>query len=310
LFVVAFLAGYRHVLFTLNLTDGSAVRQQAVDPPGSSPSAQQERGALALGSGFVYVPLGGLYGDCGNYHGYVVAVPVGGGGQAAVYRTPTTRESGIWSSMGPTISDSGSVYVATGNGSPASSFDYSNSVLQLSPDLKLQGYFAPSNWRSLDASDTDLGSVGVTLLPAIGVVVSIGKEGVAYILKPANLGGVGGQAAARRVCSGAWGGSAWSGSTVFLPCRDALVAVSVSPTDVSVMWRATQVHMGSPIVSGGVVWAIDVDSATLYALDPDSGAVMYGLGLGSAEHFSTPAATQDYVVTPAGSAVVAVATGP
>jgi outer membrane protein assembly factor BamB len=97
---------------------------------------------------------------------------------------------------------------------------------------------------------------------------------------------------------------------VFLPCRDALVAVSVSPTDVSVMWRATQVHMGSPIVSGGVVWAIDVDSATLYALDPDSGAVMYGLGLGSAEHFSTPAATQGYVVTPAGSAVVAVATGP
>jgi putative pyrroloquinoline-quinone binding quinoprotein len=310
LFVVAFLAGYRHVLFTLNLADGSVVRQQVVDPPGSSPSVQQERGALALGSGFVYVPLGGLYGDCGNYHGYVVAVPVGGGGVAAVYRTPSARESGIWSSMGLTISDTGSVYVATGNGSAASSFDYSNSVLQLSPDLKLQGYFAPSNWRSLDASDTDLGSVGVTLLPAVGVVVSIGKEGVAYILKATNLGGVGGQAAARRVCAGAWGGSAWIGSTVFLPCQDALVAVSVSRTDVSVIWRATQVHMGSPILSGGAVWAIDVDSATLYALDPDSGAVVYGLGLGSAEHFSTPAAAQGYVVTPAGAAVVAVATGP
>jgi len=308
LFVVAFLAGYHHVLFTLSLADGSVVRQQVVDPPGSSPQVEQERGALALGSGFVYVPLGGLYGDCGNYHGYVVAAPVGGGGLAAVYRTPSARESGIWSSMGPTISDTGTVYVATGNGSAASSFDYSNSVLELSPDLKLQGYFAPSNWRSLDASDTDLGSVGVALLPALGVVVSIGKEGVVYVLKAANLGGVGGQAAALRVCTGAWGGTAWSGSTVFLPCRDALVAVSVSPTDVAVMWRAAQVHMGSPIVAGGAVWAIDVDSATLFALDPESGTVLYMLGLGSAEHFSTPAATQGYLVTPAGSSVVAVAT--
>jgi streptogramin lyase len=67
--------------------------------------------------------------------------------------------------------------------------------------------------------------------------------------------------------------------------------------------------MGSPIVAGGAVWAIDVDSATLYALDPASGAVMYSVGLGSAEHFSTPAATQGYVVAPAGAAVVAVATG-
>jgi outer membrane protein assembly factor BamB len=308
LFVVAFLAGYHHVLFTLSLANGAVLRQQGVDPPGSAPQVEQERGALALGSGFVYVPLGGLYGDCGNYHGYVVGVPVGGGANL-VYRTPSARESGIWTSMGPTVSDTGAVYVATGNGSSTSSFDYSNSVLQLSFDLKLQGFFAPSNWRSLDASDIDLGSVGVALLPALGVVVSIGKEGVVYVLRALNLGGVGGQAASRRVCSGAWGGTAWIGSTVFLPCRDALVAVSVSPTDVTVSWRAAQVHMGSPIVAGGAVWAIDVDSATLYALDPASGAVMYSVGLGSAEHFSTPAATQGYVVAPAGAAVVAVATG-
>ena len=307
LFVVAFLAGYHHVLFTLSLTDGSVVRQQAVDPPGSSPAVQQERGALALGSGFVYVPLGGLYGDCGSYHGYVVGIPVGGGTVTA-YRTPSTRESGIWSPMGPTISETGALYVATGNGSAASSFDYSNSVLELSSDLKLRGYFAPSNWRSLDASDTDLGSVGVTLLPALGAVVSIGKEGVVYVLRAANLGEVGGQAAARRVCAAAWGGTAWSGSTVFLPCLDALVAVTISPADASVLWRAGQVHMGSPILAGGAAWAIDVSSATLYALDPSSGAVRFDLGLGSAEHFSTPAATQGYVVAPAGAAVVAVAT--
>jgi outer membrane protein assembly factor BamB len=79
LFVVGFLRGYHHYLFTLSLTDGSVLAQQIVDPVGSTPSVQQERGALAIGSGRVYIPLGGLYGDCGNYHGYVVAVPLGGG---------------------------------------------------------------------------------------------------------------------------------------------------------------------------------------------------------------------------------------
>ena len=308
LYVVAFLAGYHHVLFTLRLADGSVVGQQAVDPVGSLPQVQQERGALTLGSGYVYVPLGGLDGDCGNYHGYVVGVPVGGGPLVA-YRTPSARESGIWSPMGATVADGGTVYVATGNGSSSSSFDYSNSVLQLSPDLKLQGYFAPSNWRALDAGDIDLGSVGVALLSSSGVLVSIGKEGVAYVLKIGGLGGIGGQVAAQHVCAGAFGGSAWNGSTVYLPCTDALVAVTVSASGVHSLWRAVQVHMGSPIVAAGAVWAIDVDTATLFAVDPDSGASLYSLGLGSAVHFSTPAATQGYVVAPAGSTVVAVATG-
>ena len=309
LYVVAFVSGYHHILFTLSLSTGAVVRRQSVDPAGSYSAVQQERGALAVGGGYVYVPIGGLYGDCGQYHGYVVGVPVGGG-TPVVYRTPSARESGIWSSMGPTISDSGTVYVTTGNGSSSSSFDYSNSVVQLSPDLKVQGYFAPSNWRQLDAGDVDLGSVGVALLPSLKVLVSVGKEGVAYVLRASGLGGVGGQAAARRVCAGAWGGTSWTGSMVFLPCSDALTAVNVSPTSIDVAWRATSVHRASAIVAAGAVWAVDENSATLFALDPSSGDVLYSLALGAAEHFSTPAATQGYIVVPAGSAVIAVAVAP
>jgi len=44
LYVVAFLRGFHHVLFTLSLVDGSVVTQQMVDPAGSVPSVQQERG--------------------------------------------------------------------------------------------------------------------------------------------------------------------------------------------------------------------------------------------------------------------------
>jgi outer membrane protein assembly factor BamB len=307
IYVVAFLAGPVHKLFTLDAVDGSVLSQQVVDPPGSNPAVQQERGALSLGSGYVYIPFGGLYGDCGSYHGYVVGVPLAGGANV-VYRTPSARESGIWSPMGATITDSGTVYVTTGNGSETSSFAYSNSVVQLSPDLKMQAFFAPSNWASLDATDTDLGSVGVTVLPDIGRLISIGKEGVVYLLDTSRPGGIGGQIAAQRVCNGAWGGTALLGSTVFLPCADALVAISATPSSFSMAWRFGQARLASPIVAGGAVWAIDVTTTTLYALSPASGAVLYQLRLNGGQHFNTPAATEGYVVVPAGNKIVAVAT--
>lgn len=307
IYVVAFLAGMHHVLFTLDSIDGSVLDQKVIDPPGSNPSAQQERGALAIGTGYVYVPLGGLYGDCGAYHGYVVGVPLAGGG-SAVYRTPTARESGIWNSMGVTIADSGEVYTTTGNGSETSSFAYSNSVLALSPDLKLQAFFAPRNWAALDAGDVDLGSVGVTLLPDAGRLIAIGKEGVAYLLDAARPGAIGGQIGASRVCAGAWGGTAWLGSLVFLPCVDALVALNVSATGYTLAWKAGQARMASPIVAAGAVWAIDVRTSNLYALDPSSGTELYHLPLGGSQHFNTPAATEGYVVAPAGSSVVAIKT--
>ncbi len=309
LYVVAFLHSHHHMLFTLSLTDGSIVSQQDVDPPGSDPTVQQERGALALGAGFVYVPLGGLYGDCGSYHGYVVAVPLSGGG-IVPYTVPSAREAGIWSAPGPTIGPDGSVYVVSGNGASRSTFDYSNSVIQLSPDMRsVRSYFAPANWSALNATDTDLGSVGATVIPPLGVVVAIGKEGVAYLLSIGSLGGIGGQVVSRPVCAGSWGGTAWLRSTVFVPCSDGLYALTVSATSIAVAWHVNHPALGSPIVAAGAVWAIEPSSANLYALDPSSGAVIYTARLGAAQHFSTPAATEGFVVAPAGNSVVAISTG-
>jgi outer membrane protein assembly factor BamB len=308
LYVVAFLAGYHHVLFTLNLADGSVITQRDIDPIGSDPAVEQERGALALGSGYVYVPFGGLAGDCGDYHGYLEAVPVGGG-PVLSYKVPSSREAGIWSPAGETVSASGLVYVVTGNGASRTTFDFSNSVVELSPDLRVQSYFAPTDWRSLNVTDSDLGSVGATLLPSMGVVLAIGKQGVAYLLISDRLGAVGGQVARRAVCSGALGGTAWSGSTVFVPCSDGLVALSLTATSITVKWKAHHPVLGSPILAGGLLWAIEPDSAELYALDPESGTVLYSTNLGSAHHFNTPAATEGFVVAPAGMHVVAISTG-
>jgi outer membrane protein assembly factor BamB len=308
MYVVAFLAGHHHVLFTVSLVDGAVIAQRDVDPPGSDPLVEQERGALALASGFVYVPFGGLLGDCGNYHGYLEAVPLVAG-VVRSYQVPSSREAGIWSPAGETIDASGAVYVVTGNGSSRTTFDYGNAVVRLSSDLQVESYFAPADWSALNAGDTDLGSLGATLLPSVGRVVSIGKQGVAYLLKADQLGGIGGQVARVPVCSGAFGGTAWSGTAVFVPCTDGLVALSVTATSIRVAWRASHPVLGSPILAAGVLWAIEPESAKLFALNPSSGAVLYSTSLGSARHFNTLAATEGFVVAPAGRHVMAFSTG-
>lgn len=310
LYVVAYLRSHHHMLFALRLVDGSVVWQQDVDPAGSNPIVQQQRGALALGSGFVYVTLGGLLGDCGNYHGYVAAVPIAGG-TPLVYRVPSAQGAGIWTAAGPTIDAEGNVYVVTGNavGPSRSTFDYSDTVIELSSDLQqVKSYFAPSNWIALNVNDIDLGSVGPTLIPSLGVVFSVGKEGVAYLLKAGQLGGIGGQVTDRRLCSAAFGGTAWSGTTVFVPCTDGLYAVSVTATSMAVLWHVGRPAMASPIIAAGAVWAIDVSSGVLYALNPANGEQLYSTNLGNVQHFSTPAAIEGFVIAPAARSVVAITT--
>lgn len=304
-YAVAYLRGHHHVLFALSLVDGSVKWQVDVDPPGSTPAVQQLRGALAIGSGNVYVPFGGLFGDCGQYRGYVVAVPLNGG-RSRVYTVPAGRGGSIWSPAGPTIAPDGSVYVVTGN-SFGPGFGYSDSVLQLAPDLgAVRSYFAPSNWEQLNAGDTDLGSVGAALLPALGRVVVIGKEGVAYLLRAGSLGGIGGQVASRRVCGGAYGGTAVVGSTVYVPCVDGLYALAVTSTSIDVMWHAAHPADASPIVAAGALWAVEPGSATLFAVDLASGKTLYSTAVGAATRFGTPAAIEGFVVAPAGKRVVAV----
>lgn len=308
LYVVAYLRSHHHMLFALRLVDGSVVWQQDVDPPGSDPTVQQQRAALALGSGFVYVPFGGLLGDCGNYHGYVDAVRVTGG-PPLVYRVPSARMAGIWTPAGPTVDSEGNVYVVTGNGSGRSAFDYSNAVIELSSDVQqVKSYFAPSNWVALNDSDADLGSVGPTLIPSLGVLMVIGKDGVAYLLKAGLLGGVGGQITSQHVCSSAFGGTAWSGTNVFVPCTDGLYALSVSSTSIGVLWHVRHPAMASPIIAAGAVWAIDASSGVLYALNPSNGEQLFSTSLGKVQHFSTPAAIEGFVVAPAARSVFAVTT--
>jgi outer membrane protein assembly factor BamB len=300
IYAVAFLAPAQHVLFGINLLNGTVRSQRAVDPTGADPTVEQQRGALALANGFVYIPYGGLYGDCGQYHGWVVGVSINGTGAFPQYQVPTHREGGIWSPAGISVSASGNLYVATGNGDSTTTFDYGNSVIELSPQLALLGYFAPTNWAQLNSADTDLGSVAPTLLPN-GNVFEIGKEGVGYLLSASQLGGIGGEIWNGSVCGGAYGGTARVGLSVLLPCTDGLYDVIAGASNFSVSWQSSSFDSGSPIVTGNVVWTVDISSASLLGFNLTTGSPLYSFSLGSVVHFCSPAAAPGSLVVAAGA---------
>jgi outer membrane protein assembly factor BamB len=66
--------------------------------------------------------------------------------------------------------------------------------------------------------------------------------------------------------------------------------------------------MASPIIASGAIWAIDVSSGVLYALNPSNGEPLFSTGLGKVQHFSTPAAIEGFVIAPAARSVVTVTT--
>jgi outer membrane protein assembly factor BamB len=305
LFVVAFLkAGPNHELFALDLATGAIRWHRTVDPPGLSPLVEQQRGALALTGGRVYVAFGGLYGDIGEYKGAVVSASTDGSGELTSYVVPTSRMAGIWNPSGPVVASDGDLWVVTGNSESQGSFDFGNAVVRLSPELSVLDYFAPEDWAALNAGDLDLSSLGPVLLPG-GRVLAIAKTGTAYLLDAAKLGHVGKALATTDIGSSPFGSAAVMGSRVFVPTTKDLVALDVAADGLQVAWKVSG-GTGSPIVAAGHVWSLGYDGK-LKAVDPDNGSVVFTLPLSRpASRFITPSAAGGRLFVADGGKVVAV----
>src|SRR5438067_10800989 len=144
-YAVAETSGYHHVLVGISVRDGSVQVQRDSPTPDGQPRYDQQRPALAIGAGRVYVAFGGLYGDCGPYRGSVVGIPLSGSGPLISYVVPTPREGAVWGTAGPVTGPDGTMYVSVGNGEETStSFDGADSVTALTPGLHRTGIFAPS----------------------------------------------------------------------------------------------------------------------------------------------------------------------
>ncbi len=179
-----------------------------IGPPASDgrrfdPGVQQQRGALTLLHGVLFVPFGGYWGDCGDYHGWIVGIPVSAPARQEAYATPTQRMGGIWATGGSAADGEGNLYAPTGNSDSRGPVDFGNSVIRLAttPALRFSGaardFFTPSNFVALNDTDTDLGSSSPLVLPdqpgtaTPHLVFAAGKQGVGYLINRDSMGGVG-----------------------------------------------------------------------------------------------------------------------
>jgi outer membrane protein assembly factor BamB len=301
-YLVFYRSDFTHVLVALNVSTGAIRWQRPIDPPGSDHKTHQQRAALALSHGRIYVSYGGLYGDCGRYHGWVISAPESGpAGALQSYQVPTQNEGAIWAPPGPAIDAAGNLYVATGNGS-SSSFDYGNAVIRLTPALRATSFFAPPNAGALNTSDSDLGSTGPLLLGRSQRVFIIGKAGVAYLLDATNLGGQSNGIASLDLGAAAFGADAYAGGTIYVPTVAGIYALRAGTNSLTRLWHQSAASQ-SPIVAGPGVWAIGND--TLYQLDPATGDVRYHATIGQSAHFATPSASAGRIFVAANGRILA-----
>ncbi|MGB6617553.1 MAG: PQQ-binding-like beta-propeller repeat protein, partial [Trebonia sp.] len=288
-----------HDLIALDLHTGKVRWRKDIDLPGPTPAAMQQRGALAISGGRVWVSFGAEFGDCSNYKGRVVGVRLDGTGDPVMFDPSTRRQGGIWNPAGPTVDAAGHLYVVSANGSsfPGAAYDHTNSVLELSSSGKLLDSFAPTDWAQNNEGDVGLGSQGVALVGTKWALLG-GKSGPVYVLRQGHLGGIGGQVSATDVCL-PYGGAAVDGSVVYLPCTDGLRAVRVdSAGHLHVLWHASGQIAGSPVVGGGRVWALDQSGGVLHALDPATGQTLQQVPVGETSRFATPAIYGSLVLVP------------
>src|SRR5579884_824091 len=285
-FAVAEVTGPAHILVGVDVTTGKVKVTRSVDTNGMDPAAHQQRGALTLANGNVYIPYGGLDGDCSDYIGRVVASPTNGQGQLLSYHVPTPREGGIWATPGASVDSAGNLYVAVGNGAiTQGQWDYSDSILKLSPTLQLLDAFAPTTWASDNANDSDLGSQGPVLLPG-NFIFADGKSGKGYTLHANALGKIGGQIDVQDVCT-SFGGAASVGTTAFIPCTSGVRQITVdSSGHIHQGWHASSNIFGSPVVGGHTIYSLS--NGTLYALNMNTGQPITSRNVGNTNRFATP----------------------
>jgi hypothetical protein len=318
----------KHKVFALSLDDGSTRPGWPVDVSTLTSGTtsfhsqfQSQRAAPTLVGGTLYVPYGGLNGDCGDYHGWVVAVPIDNPAAPSVFATQAAL-SGIWG-PGGIASDGASIFVTTGNAPGGATWGQQEAVLRLGAGAAFSGraadWFAPSDWQRLDSGDVDLGGSGPILVDVPGatpsaLVVALGKNGVIYLLDRANLGGFGkgdgttgegvasAKVASNAIIQAAAAYTTSQGTYVVLRASGVgcpsgqsgdLVAVKIaagSPPVPSVAWCARQGGSGSPMVTTtdghaeAIVWTLATGGTTrLLAFDGDTGAPVFaGGGAGDA----------------------------
>ena len=330
-------SGPQHLVFGLSLDTGAVLPGFPVDVAKAlagigmrfEPRLQNQRGALGIVDGKLFVPYGGHYGDCGDYRGFVVGIDLEHPSAVSAW-SARAPGGGVWAPGGLAY-DGRSLLVATGNSNGATDWADGDAVIRLGLDLKPavspQDYFAAADWRALDERDLDLG--GSNPLPLnlwapegdARLVLALGKDGKAYLLNRANLGGIGGALAVQPVARG----PIRTSPAAFVTGEGAFVAfegqgsacpkgasgagltmlrIEATPAPkISTAWCAAVNGRGAPIVTldddntNPIVWMVGAEGDNrLHGFRGDTGATVFAGGgpneaMQGLRHFATILAT-------------------
>jgi hypothetical protein len=300
----------KHFIYSLNVDTGATNPRWPVDVNAIArfngviftSLIQNQRAALGLVDGVVYVPYSSHNGDCGKFHGWVVGVPVSNPSSVTAWATGAIG-GGIWG-HGGVASDGTNMFVVTGNTfNTGGHWGGGEAIIRLQRGPIFSGtpsnYWAPINWLSLDNGDTDLGGCGAVLINVAGatpsqLVLALGKDGKAYLLNRNNLGGITAPVASADVANSVRGQSAATYRTnqgtyfVFRSASNAVSAYRITATNpprIIPAWTVSQNGSGSPWVTttdgtnNAIVWVVGAGGdQRLHGYNGDSGAVVYADG--------------------------------
>jgi outer membrane protein assembly factor BamB len=317
--------GYVH---KLAFADGHQVWQTRIT---YDPHREKLAGSLNIADGELLVVTDGYFGDTPTYQGHIVTVDLQTGAITHIWNSlcsniktlinPPSQcsasDSAIWGRPGTVVEpDTGDILIATGNGPFNGRTDWGDSVLELSPTLKLLHNWTPVNQAQLNADDWDLGSTEPALLPFVDgsrLAVQGGKEGLLQLLNLNRLDGTRGPAGPRT------GGqlqdvdapgrsnvdtqpAVWqSGSRTYIFVADD------SGTAAYMLNARHRLHLAwhddeagtSPVLAGGLLYVYDLESGALNVMNPHTGHIYRSLPAAPG-HWNSPIVVGGRIILPVG----------
>ncbi len=294
---------FPHRLHALDLATGNEKfgGPVLISDPNLQPAHKLQRPGLTIANGTVYVATGSL-GDKAPYHGLLFAFDENTLAQTGVWNsTPSGTEGGIWQAGGaPSVDSDGNLYVVTGNGYADAVNNFGESAVKLGPNLQMQDFFSPYNAATLTASDLDLGSASVPVMPDQDgpfphVLIFCGKSPTIYVVNRDSMGhmgstsdnvvqevtnAVGGTATGRDSGQACFTSpSAWGANVYFIANGDVLKQFNLDPATGQLSttavhqgafaygWPGSQSMISSNGDENGIIWTFDNVGKTLHADD-------------------------------------------
>jgi outer membrane protein assembly factor BamB len=307
-----------------------------------------EKGSSALsiatahnGVSYLYVANGGYPGDRGDYQGHITAINLTDGSQRVFNANGSDQavhfaarpdmpdvagvQSAIWARAGVVYDpDTDRIYMATGNGpyQPAQ-HNWGDTVFALNPDgTGLNGdpldTHTPTNYRTLDTTDADLGSTAPAILPVPAgskvrhLAVQGGKDALLRLINLDDMSGRGGpghtggevgtpirvpQGGQVLTTPAVWANPADGATWVFVanfnnfgsgPGGISALRLAVDANGMpglETVWKMTGAGT-SPIIANNILFY--AGSRNIHALDPVSGnELWHDTGIGSI-HWESP----------------------